>query len=56
MDFLGKNIGVAIGCHFLLQGIFPTQELNPSLLSLLLWEVDSLLLAPQGKPRIPYIT
>ena len=23
----GKNIGV--GCHYLLQGIFPTQELNP---------------------------
>ena len=26
----GKNTGV--GCHFLLQGIFPTQELNPALL------------------------
>ena len=26
-DSPGKNIGV--GCHFLLQGIFPTQELNP---------------------------
>src|SRR5574337_139169 len=25
-----KNTGV--GCHFLLQGIFPTQELNPGLL------------------------
>ena len=29
-DSLGKNTGV--GCHFLLQGIFPTQESNPSLL------------------------
>ena len=29
-DSPGKNTGV--GCHFLLQGIFPTQELNPSLL------------------------
>ena len=29
-DFLGKNTGV--GCHFLLQGIFPTQGLNPGLL------------------------
>ena len=29
-DSLGKNIGV--GCHFLLQGNFQTQELNPSLL------------------------
>ena len=29
-DFPGKNTGV--GCHFLLQRIFPTQGLNPSLL------------------------
>ena len=29
-DFPGKNIRV--GCHFLLQGIFPTQGLNPGLL------------------------
>ena len=29
-DSPGKNTGV--GCHFLLQGIFPTQELNPGLL------------------------
>ena len=29
-DFPSKNIGV--GCHFLLQGIFPTQGLNPHLL------------------------
>ena len=28
--FLGKNIGV--GCHFLLQGIFPTQGSNVHLL------------------------
>ena len=28
-DFLGKGIGV--GCHFLLQGIFPTQGANPGL-------------------------
>ena len=28
-DFPGKNTGV--GCHFLLQGIFPTQGLNPGL-------------------------
>ena len=31
--FSGKNTGA--GCHFLLQGIFPTQELNPCLLHLL---------------------
>ena len=30
MGFSGKNTGV--GCHFLLQGIFPTQELNLGLL------------------------
>ena len=29
-DFPGKNTGV--GCHFLPQGIFPTQGLNSSLL------------------------
>ena len=28
-DSLGKNTGV--GCHALLQGIFPTQGLNPGL-------------------------
>ena len=42
-DFPGKNTGV--GCHFLLQGIFPTQGLN---LHILHWEVDSL---PQGYPE-----
>ena len=34
----------------LLQGIFPTQELNLSLLSLLHCQVGSLPLAPPGKP------
>ena len=47
-DFSGKNTGV--GCHFLLQGIFPTQGLNPQLLHLLHWQMDSLLLRPSGKP------
>ena len=28
-DFLGKSTGV--GCHFLLQGVFPTQGSNPGL-------------------------
>ena len=36
-DFSGKNIGV--GCHFLLQGIFPTQGSNPYLVCLLHWQV-----------------
>ena len=44
----GKNTGV--GCHFLLQGIFLTQGLNPGLLHLLHWRVCSLPLAPLGKP------
>ena len=39
-DSPGKNNGV--GCPALLQGIFPTQELNPHLLHLLLWQKDSL--------------
>ena len=41
--FPGKNSGV--GCHFLLQGIFPTQGLNPHLLH---WKADSLPLVPPG--------
>ena len=35
-DFPGKNTGV--GCHFLLQGIFPTRGSN---LGFLYWQVDS---------------
>ena len=41
----GKNTGV--GHCFLLQGTFPTQELNPCLL---LWQADSLPLSHQGGP------
>ena len=44
-DFQGKNTGV--GCHFLLQGIFPTQELNPNLLH---WQADFLPLSHQASP------
>ena len=43
-----KTTGVS--CHALLQGIFPTQRLNPHLLHLLHWQVGSLPLAPHGKP------
>ena len=42
-----KNTGV--GCHFLLQGIFPTQGSDLSLLCLLHWQVDSLPLSYLGK-------
>ena len=48
----GKNIGVR--CHALLQGIFPTQGSNPSLSGLLHWQVDSLTLAPPGKPSVQF--
>ena len=36
----GKNTGVH--CHFLFQGIFPTQRLNLHLLHLLHWQADCL--------------
>ena len=36
------------GCHFLLQGICPIQELDPSLLLLLHWQGDSLPLRHLG--------
>ena len=48
-DFPGRN--TAVGCHFLLQGIFPTQGLNPSLLRR---QADSLPLNHQGSPLIEY--
>ena len=41
-----------MGCYALLQGIFLTQGLNPHLLSLLHWQVDSLPLVPPGKPLL----
>ena len=37
-----------MGCHALLQGIFPTQGSYPHLLHLLNWQVASLPLAPPG--------
>ena len=45
-DSPGKNTGV--GCHALLQGIFPTQEWNPGLMH---GQVDSLPLSHQGSPK-----
>ena len=44
----GKNTGV--GCHFLLQGTFPTQGPNSWLLHLLHWQVDFLQLHYLGSP------
>ena len=49
-DFSGKNTGV--GCHALLQGIFPTQGSNLHLLHLLHWQLCSLPLVPPGKALI----
>ena len=45
-NFPGKNTGV--GCHFLLQGIFPTPGSHLCLLHLLHWQADSLPLALHG--------
>ena len=47
-DSPGKNTGM--GCHALLQGIFPTQGPNLLLLCLLHWKAGSLPLGPPGKP------
>ena len=46
----GKNTGM--GCHFLLQGIFPTQGSNPCLFCLLLWQAGSSPLVPPGKSHL----
>ena len=48
--FHGKNTGV--GCHFLLQGSFPTQGSNPCLSCLLHlhWQTDSIPLRHLGSP------
>ena len=50
-DSPGKKTGV--GCHVLLQGIFPTQESNAHLM-LLHWQSGSLLLVPLGEA--PFLT
>ena len=49
-DFLGKN--TRVGCYFLLQGIFLTQESNPGLMH---WQSDSLPLNHQGSLTKWYI-
>ena len=45
LDSPGTN--TRVDCHFLLQGIVPTQGLNPSLLH---YQAGSLPLAPPGTP------
>ena len=49
-DSLGKKTGV--GCHFLLQGVFPTQGSNLSLLGLLHWQAASLPLRHLGSQGV----
>ena len=51
IDSPGKNTGM--GCHALLQGIFPIQGSNPWFLCLLHWQ-GSLPLALPGKPRLGF--
>ena len=46
----GKDTGV--GCHFLLQEIFPTQRSNPHFLHLLHWQVGSSLAHPSHLPNV----
>ena len=52
MQFSGKITGV---CCRVLQGIFPTQGLNPRLSCLLLQQVDSLALSPPRNHSAEYI-
>ena len=48
-DSPGKNIGV--GCHALLQGIFPTRRSNPRLLRLLPWQAGLLFFTTSNRLR-----
>ena len=49
MGFSGKN--TVVGCHALLQGIFPTHGLNLCLLRLLHWQVGSSPLVLPGNTK-----
>ena len=50
-DFQGKNTGVS--SHFLLQGIFLTQGLNPHLMH---WQLDGFFTTePPGRPLFIHI-
>ena len=51
-DFPGKNTRVS--CHFILQGIFPTQRLNPCLLCLLHCKQILYLLSHRGSQKINF--
>ena len=49
-NFAGKN--TEVGCHALLQGIFPSHGSNMHLLCLLYWQAGSLPLVPSRKPSL----
>ena len=51
-SFPGKNTGV--GCHFLFQGIFPTQGSNLHLLGLLHYRWIFYQLSHRGRPNLAY--
>ena len=44
-----SSMNTGVGCHFLLQGIFPTQRSNPHLLHVLNGHMDSLPLSHQER-------
>ena len=49
-DSPGKNTGVVCHASGMIQGIFPIQVSNSSLLCLMHWQVGSLPLVPPGNP------
>ena len=51
LSIQGRN--TRVGCHALLQGIFPTQRSDSCLLCLLHFQAGSLPPAPPGKPSLP---
>ena len=51
-DFPGRN--ARVGCHFLPQGIVPTQGLNPSLLCISCLASRFFTTEPPGKPTVEY--
>ena len=46
---------VVMGCHALLQGIFPAQGSKLRLYCLLHWQAGSLPLVPPGKPQVALV-
>ena len=53
-NFPSKNTGM--GCHFLLQGIFPTQGSNPHLLRLLNWQAGFFTTSAAWEAPVLYVS